>query len=336
MTMTAAPSPELFFQTLWGYQRTAALKSAVELDVFTAIQEGNTTADAIGRRTGASARGTRILCDYLVMLGFLTKDRDTYALTQDSAIFLTKTSPAYMGGTLTFLLSGPIVSNHQVLTTAIREGGVPAGANDTVSVENPVWEEFARAMLPMMAMPAQAIAEIVSADAAPTRVLDIAAGHGIFGIAVAQKNPQARVVAVDWPKVLTVATENAQRMGVADRHSTVPGDAFTVDWGTGYDLALVTNFLHHFDIPTCTGFLRRVRAALTPGGRVAILEFVPNDDRTSPPLPAAFALTMLAGTKGGDAYTLAELTTMLHDAGFGGVTRHDLEGPQTVVVGTAK
>jgi hypothetical protein len=335
MTTTAAASPELFFQTLWGYQRTAALKTAVELDVFTAIHEGATTADAVGRRCGASARGARILCDYLAMLGFLTKSGDTYALTPDSAIFLTKTSPAYMGGTLKFLLSGPIVSNHQFLTSAVREGGVPSAADDTVSVENPVWEEFARAMVPMMFMPAQAIAEIVSSGQAPTRVLDIAAGHGIFGIAVAQRNPQARVVAVDWPRVLTVATENAVAMGVGDRHSAVPGDAFTVDWGSGYDLALVTNFLHHFDVWTCTSFLRRVRTALTPGGRVAVLEFVPNEDRTSPPIPAAFALTMLAGTKGGDAYTMSELTAMLEDAGFSGVARHDLEGPQTVVVATA-
>jgi len=335
MTTTVAPSPELFFTTLWGYQRTAALKSAVELEVFTAIQEGATTPEAIGRRCGASARGTRILCDYLVMLGFLTKSADSYALTQDSAIFLTKASPAYMGGTLKFLLSGPIVANHEFLTTAIREGGVPTAGDNTVSVENPVWEEFARAMVPMMAMPAQAIAEIVSSPSAPTRVLDIAAGHGIFGIAVAQRNPQARVVAVDWPRVLTVATENAAAMGVGDRHSTVPGDAFTVDWGAGYDLALITNFLHHFDVPTCTGFLRRVRAALVPGGRVAVLEFVPNEDRTSPPIPAAFALTMLAGTKGGDAYTMAELTAMLKDAGFGGVTRHDLQGPETVVIAHA-
>ena len=334
MTTTAAPSPELFFQTLWGYQRTAALKSAVELEIFTAIHEGATTAEAIGRRSGASARGTRILCDYMAMLGFITKDGDTYALTQDSAIFLTKTSPAYMGGTLKFLLSGPIVSNHQFLTAAVRDGGVSSSGDDTVSVENPIWEEFARAMIPMMAMPAQAIAEIVS-SVPPARVLDIAAGHGIFGIAVAQRNPGARVVAVDWPRVLTVATGNAAAMGVGNRHSTIPGDAFTVDWGGGYDLALVTNFLHHFDIPTCTSFLGRVRSALTPGGRVAILEFVPNEDRTSPPIPAAFALTMLAGTKGGDAYTMTELTRMLHDAGFGSVTRHDLEGPETVVVATA-
>jgi 2-polyprenyl-3-methyl-5-hydroxy-6-metoxy-1,4-benzoquinol methylase len=166
-------------------------------------------------------------------------------------------------------------------------------------------------------------------------VLDIAAGHGIFGITLAQRNPQAEVVAVDWPRVLTVATENAVALGVAARHSTVPGDAFTVDWGAGYDVALVTNFLHHFDVPTCTAFLRKVHASLNEGGRMVILEFVPNEDRVSPSFPAAFALAMLAETAGGDAYTMAELTSMSEAAGFHGVTRHDLPGPQSVIVATA-
>ena len=114
-------------------------------------------------------------------------------------------------------------------------------------------------------------------------MLDIAAGHGIFGIVIAQRNPQAEIVAVDWAGVLSVATENAAKMGVAARHKALPGDAFSADLGTGYDVALMTNFLHHFDAATCTTLLKKVAASLKPGGRIAVLEFVPNDDRVSPP-----------------------------------------------------
>ena len=103
-------------------------------------------------------------------------------------------------------------------------------------------------------------------------MLDIAAGHGIFGITIALRNPAAEVVAVDWAPVLDVATENATAMGVADRHRTRAGDAFTVDYGDGYDVALVTNFIHHFDRDTNVGFLKKTRAALEDGGREAILE----------------------------------------------------------------
>lgn len=333
MTTQAPPSPELFFETLWAHQRTAVLKAAIELDVFGAMHAGSHTVPEIAERCQSSQRGIRVLCDYLAMLGFLTKDGGKYALTPDSAVFLVRQSPAFLGGTLEFMLSDGIVRNHEYLADTIRSGRLAPQANDTVSHENPVWEKFARAMAPMMVMPAQAIAEILGvASAGPIRVLDIAAGHGVFGITIAQRNAQAQVTAVDWPRVLTVASDNARAAGVSDRHHTLPGDAFVVDWGAGFDVALVTNFLHHFDIPTCTSFLSKVRGSLADGGRVAILEFVPNEDRISPPLAASFAMTMLAGTQSGSAYTMPELTAMLQDAGFRDMTRHMLPGPQSWIV----
>ena len=333
MTDTSRPSPELFFRTLWAYQQTAVLRAAIELDVFSAIAGGAATAEEIGAVVEASARGTRMLCDYLAMLGFLVKAEGRYTLTPDSAVFLVRESPAYLGGTLEFLMSDAIVGNQERLAAAVRKGGVASDEGNTVSEENPVWEKFARAMVPMMAPAGQAIAEVLKvAEAGPLRVLDIAAGHGMFGIAVAQRNPAAEVVAVDWPRVVRVAAENAAALGVGARHRTIAGDAFTADWGGGFDLALVTNFLHHFDVPTCTSLLRRIRESLSDGGRVAVLEFVPNEDRLGPPLAAGFAITMLAGTPGGDAYTFSELSAMLRAAALTDVLRYDLEGPQTLVV----
>ena len=139
---------------------------------------------------------------------------------------------------------------------------------------------------------------------------------------------------IDWPGVLAVATENAKKTGVEKQHTLRPGDAFKVDYGTGYDVALVTNFLHHYDIPTCTTLMRKIAAATRPGGRVAILEFVPNDDRVTPPSAAAFSLQMLAGTPAGDAYTLAELRKVCEDGGWKNVTAHPTPTMQTIVVAT--
>lgn len=326
------PSPELFFETAFAHQRTAALKAAVDLDVFTAIQEGASTARTIAEHRGVPERGVRILCDYLTVIGFLTKAGDTYQLTPDSAVFLSRHSPAYMGGTLQFLCTPDLVRNFDRLSDTIRRGSVSADGN-TVADSNPIWVEFARAMVPMMMPAAQAIADVLDvASAGPIRVLDIAAGHGIFGITIAQRNPAAEVVAVDWAPVLAVAAEHAGAMGVADRHRTLPGSAFDVDFGSGYDVALVTNFLHHFDRDTNIALLRKTAAALNSGGRVVVLEFVPNDDRISPPLAAGFALTMLAGTPAGDAFTFRELDQMLTAAGFSGAAAHPLPGPSTVVV----
>jgi 2-polyprenyl-3-methyl-5-hydroxy-6-metoxy-1,4-benzoquinol methylase len=326
-------SPDLYFDTVFAYQRSAALKTAIELDLFTAIDHGAAVPQEIGQKCGAPERSTRILCDYLASLGFLTKSGQTYALTPDSEAFLSRRSPAYLGGTVGFLHSQEVVRKFEDFTETVRRG---APAASLVADENPAWVQFARAMVPMMMPAAQAIAEILdrlpSAPADQIRVLDIAAGHGIFGIVVAQRRPEAEVVAVDWPSVLEVAVENARAMGVADRYRTRSGDAFKVDYGTGFDVALVTNFLHHFDRPTNVGFLKKVAAALDLGGRVVVLEFVPNEDRVTPPMAARFSLSMLALTSGGDAYTFAELSGMLEEAGFRDAAAHPLDGPQTVVV----
>src|SRR5258708_5899499 len=258
MSTTVAPSPELLFDTMLAFQRTAALRAAIDLEFFTAIGEGATTVSAIAARCHAATRSTRMLCDYLTVIGFLSKTGDAYQLTPDSAVFLNKTSPAYLGTMIEFLGSPAMVHNVDGLTETVRRGTI-APADDTVAAENPIWEDFARAMAPVMMMPAQAIAEILGvANAGPMRVLDIAAGHGLFGIAIAQRNSAAEVTAVDWKGVLKAATDNAAKMGVAARHHTIAGDAFSVDFGTGYHIALITNFLHHFHLPTSPTLLRTV------------------------------------------------------------------------------
>ena len=321
------PTPALLFDTFNAYQRTQAIKTGIELELLTAIGEGNTTAKAIAERCGASERGTRILCDFLTIIGFLTKQDNNYELTADSAMFLDKRSPAYMGTVTGFILSPSVVDNFDRLTESVRKGGC-AGPS-SVEPEAPMWVDFARAMAPMMALPAQLMAQLVD----PTkdkklRVLDIAAGHGLYGLAYAKQNPQVEVTAVDWPRVLDVAQENAQAAGVSDRYHTKPGSAFDVDYGTGYDVVLLTNFLHHFDQETCETLLRKVHASLAEGGRAAALEFVPNDDRVTPPQAAAFSMQMLGGTPSGDAYTFTELEQMFQNAGFARSEMHEL--PPTI------
>lgn len=326
---TQQPTPQLFFQTVNSYQRTEALKAAVELQVFTAIGEGRETVPEIAKRCETSERGMRILCDFLCIMGLLNKDGEHYSLTRDSAVFLDASSPAYLGGTLEFLLSPEITAGFKNIAEAVRKGGTVLPDEGTVTDENPVWVKFARAMVPMMAMPAQLVAKLVDETAdRKLRVLDIAAGHGMYGIAFAKINPLAEVTAVDWKNVLEVATENALAAGVADRHSTIPGSAFEVDYGTGYDVVLLTNFLHHFDPLTNETLLRKVHASLAEDGRAVTLEFVPNEDRISPPEAAGFSMMMLGGTPAGDAYTFAELERMASNAGFARSEIHQL--PPTI------
>ncbi|MCE9562244.1 MAG: methyltransferase domain-containing protein [Planctomycetes bacterium] len=311
------PSPALFFDTLGAYQRTEALRTAIELDLFTAIATGQRTATAIAETCKASPRGVRILADYLTILGFLQKHNDQYELTPDSAVFLDRKSPAYLGGVTSFMLTPEILDSFHKLTPAVRRGGTAISDEGTVSHDNPIWVAFARAMGPMMQMPAKLLTDLVGGDRQqPLRVLDVAAGHGLFGIAVAQQYPQAQITAIDWANVLAVATENAQRVGVANRHSLRPGSAFDIDWGGPYDVVLLTNFFHHFDVPMCKQLAKKARTALAPGGRAITLEFIPDANRVTPPSTATFALTMLATTAHGDAYTFKEYDEIFAHAGF--------------------
>jgi 2-polyprenyl-3-methyl-5-hydroxy-6-metoxy-1,4-benzoquinol methylase len=309
------PTPERFFNAIHAHQQTEALKTAVDLEVFTAVAEGSTTAAAIAKRCQAAERGVRTLCDFLTIHGFLTKQGTQYGLAEDAALFLNKKSPAYMGGAMEFLLNQHSREAFGRLTEAVRRGGTAMGEGSTVA-ENPDWVTFARAMMPLMRMPGQMMAAELRKGGEAHKVLDIAAGHGIYGISVAKENPDAQVYAADWKNVLEVAKANAQAMGVADRYHLIPGSAFETDFGSAYDLILIPNFLHHFDVPTCTKLLKKVKAALKPGGRAAILEFIPNADRVTPPTAAAFSMIMLVNTPGGDAYTFAEIENMAKDAGF--------------------
>lgn len=323
---TAGPSPSLFFQTVNAYQRTAVIKAAVELDLFTAIGEGKATPADLAPRVKAAERGVRILCDHLVLMGFLTKQGGRYGLTADSAAFLDRRSAAYAGGVVDFLLSPPIKSNFDDLAAVVRKGGTVAQSQGTLSPEHPVWVQFARSMGAAMALPAQLLADLILGPGAPPagpagaggklKVLDIAAGHGLYGLAFARKDPAAEVTALDWPNVLEVAKENARSAGVEGRFRTIAGSAFDVEFGGPYDLVLLPNFLHHFDPATCEKLLAKTRAALAAGGRAVAVEFVPDEDRVTPPDAAGFALTMLATTPSGDAYTFAEYRAMFRNAGF--------------------
>jgi 2-polyprenyl-3-methyl-5-hydroxy-6-metoxy-1,4-benzoquinol methylase len=328
------PTPEHIFNTLNAYQETLALSTAIELDLFTAIADGANEVASVAQKSGAAERGIQSLCNYLTTLGFLTKQDGRYALTPESSVFLNKRSPAYMGAIAGFLANDVIMKKFSSLTEAVKKGGSAAGHGDNQEANDEMWVSFARSMAPITVPSAGFIAQLTGmAQGKACKILDIAAGHGMYGITMAKVNPNARVTALDWPNVLAVAKENAQAAGVADRYATRAGSAFETDLGEGYDYVLLTNIFHHFDHPTCEKLMKRVHAALKPDGQAITLEFVPNEDRISPRTPAMFSLLMLATTDAGDAYTLAEYEKMFRNAGFSRTTLHPIpDMPQQLLV----
>jgi 2-polyprenyl-3-methyl-5-hydroxy-6-metoxy-1,4-benzoquinol methylase len=227
--------------------------------------------------------------DYLTVTGFLTKTGDSYALTPTSAVFLNRHSPHCMASMVQFVNSPQLMAGFAHLTETVRQG--------TTQLHRGGLSSGTRR---------QSAASCVGCGA----------GHGLFGIAVARRVPQAEIVAQDWPPVLEVAKKNAHTAGISQRYQELPGDVFAVELGGGYDVVLLTNLLHHFDPQACIRLLRKLHASLTPEGRLFTLEFVPNEDRISPPIPAMFSLMMLGLTPAGDAYTGKQHEEMLREAGF--------------------
>ena len=264
----------------------------------------------------------------------LTKKDGHYGLTLDSSVFLDKRSPAYLGGATEFMCSPMLTEGSKHMTEAVRKGGTAMESDGTIGPDHPVWVKFARGMAPMMALPAQLMAALVDPSAdQKLKILDIAAGHGLYGINFATRNKQAEVTALDWKAVLEVAKENAQKMGVADRYQDDRRQRFRCRvWHRlrPGSIDQLSASLRRSDFET---LYRKVHAALADGGRAVTLEFVPNDDRVTPPDAAGFSMQMLVGTPSGDAYTFAELERMAANAGFSRSTIHPLKPSiQSVVV----
>ena len=314
--MTEDNSPAPIIASILGYFRTAAMLAATRLDLFTHIAEGRGSVAALAEACSAEERSIRALCDFLAVHHHLERVDGSYRLTPASATFLDRRSPAYMGSMADFLASA--ANRDQAFGDALafmhRRTEKAAG---NVAPENPVWVAYAQAMTPL-SLPVAKAAAAVLAPLVPAalRILDIAAGSGMFGIEMLKALPSASVTAVDWPAVLAVAKANAARRGVGDRLEFRPGNALEIDLGDGYDLIMLPNFLHHFDEATNIALLRRVAAALAEGGRLAVVEFV-RDEEVLPPEPiATFALMMRTTTPEGDAYSGRELERMIRAAGF--------------------
>ena len=324
-------SPDPFLDAVIAYQQTAAIKAALELDVFSEIARGNSTAESLAKKIGAAVRGVRILCDYLTVRGHLEKQGDQYRLAPCTAAFMDRSAPTWMGDIVGYLAAPEMVNLYLADPAAyVRNGGSVGLANN--SPDHPIWEKFARAMGPSRVPLAAKIASEL-AVLSPRKVLDIAAGHGMFGIAIARAVTDAQVTAVDWQAVLSVARENAEAAGVSERYHTLAGSAFDADWGSGFDLVVLANFLHQLDRDACVSLLQKAHKSLASGGRVAAVEFVVNADRVSPNYPAMFSFQMLGSTPHGEAYTCREFEEMGQVSGFGRVTAKPLPPtPQSLIL----
>ncbi|MGH9406751.1 MAG: methyltransferase [Terriglobia bacterium] len=298
------------------------VETALQLGIFSAIAQGHARVPEIARATRASDRGTRMLVDALTALTLLRKDGDRYALPAASAQYLVRESPDYLGY---MLETGRLYQSWLGLAEAVRSGKPVVGEEQDHAEE--FFSTLVRTLHVTNREPARRAAVAVAGRAAPgaLRVLDVACGSGVWGIAIAEANPNARITALDFPGVLKVTREYVKRRGLEARYDYLEGDLASVDCGEArFDLAVLGNICHSLGAEASRSLFTRLHRALAPQGRLAIVEVIPNEERTGPVYAALFALNMLLHTSQGGTYTLREYTGWLEGAGFASVTTADI------------
>jgi len=328
-------TPERLMQFAWGYAVPLIIEAALEQHLFDRLDKGPKTADELAAETGASPRGLRMIANALVAMQFLAKDaQGRYALTPESAAFLVTTKPSFQGGLFRHV-STQLLPKWMQLAEIVKTGK-PANHVNQEGDGSDFFQKFVEDIFPMSYPAAKALGESLklAATGAPVRVLDLAAGSGVWGVALAQQSPAVTVTAVDWPGVLPATRRVAARFGLADRFTFVAGDLVNAPFGTGHHVATLGHILHSEGEANSRSLLKKTFDALAPGGTIAVAEFVANDARTGPPNAMIFAVNMLVNTDAGDTFTMAEITRWLTEAGFKDVRTLDAPGPSPLILAT--
>jgi ubiquinone/menaquinone biosynthesis C-methylase UbiE len=324
--------PEQLLQMGMSYNAARTLTAGLQLGVFSHLAAGHATAAEVARSAAASERGMRMLLDALTALGLLTKGGGRYRLTPAAERYLVRENPDYLGA---FLEDDSLWHSWGHLTEAVRTGRPPRAVERQTEAER-FFPLLVRSLHVMNREPARRAAQALGAGTARRglRVLDVACGSGVWGIAVAEADPEAHVTFQDFPGVLEHTRGYARRHGVEPRSDFLPGDLKKVDFGEGrFDVALLGNIAHSEGERSSRDLFRRLHRALRPQGRLVVIDLLPNEQRTGPPQPVLFALNMLVNTEAGDTYTLAEYTAWLTEAGFSRVETADIGSHSPLVVG---
>ena len=328
-------TPERLQQLGFAYAPPLIISAVANNKAFDALQNGPKTLDQVKRETGASRRGLRAIMDSLVSLELLKKDRQSrYSLTPESQAFLLTNKPGTLAGFFGSIL--PVMTSRWLRLADIVREGRPAVAVNQETEGTEFFSQLVETIIPMSYAGAQQLAEHLNVAKAKDgfRVIDLAAGSGIWGIALAQKSPRVRVTAVDWAGMIPTTKRITGKFGVRDRFDFIEGDLLEANFGRGYNIATLGHILHSEGEERSQKLLKKVFRALKSGGTIAIAEWLVNDDRTEPLPSLMFAVQMLVNTEKGDTFSFNEIKRWLEDAGFKKVRKLDAPGPSPLILAT--
>jgi predicted O-methyltransferase YrrM len=326
-TLGASPEAKIL-TTARAFQASRVLLTAHELDVFTLIARGTRSARDLARAASADVRAMDRLLHALCALGFLEKKDDVFANTPESKRFLSRDGADYLAG---LAHMSQQYQSWATLTQAVRQGSkVDQGPVDSDD-ENRT-QAFIAAMHGRAKGNAENLARLIGLGGV-RRILDVGGGSGVYAMALVREAQDATAVVLDLPKVAVLTREYLRQAGLADKITVSQGDYHQADFGSGFDLVLFSAVLHINSEKENLALIRKAFAALNPGGRIAIEDFVMDEDRTSPARGAIFALNMLVSTSRGDTYTESEIRGWLSLAGCADIVRKQTGPGSSLIIG---
>ena len=296
---------------------SAVLFAALELDLFTALQEAEPpTLEALAQRLALDPRGLRLILDGAVAVGLLTKAEGRYALTPASADTLVRGAPHD--------LTRAIAYNRDVypawgrLAQLARTGRPVEPPALHLGADKERTRRFALAMHGRALGIGRAIVPLLDLPRG-ARVLDLAGGPGTYALLMAQRDPTLTCDTVDLPAIAEVAQEiTAPCAGRVRCHA---GDYHVDRWEpAAYDAVTLFGCLHQESPAAILDILRRAAEALKPGGALYVLDLMTGPDHTTPPFSALFAINMALTTEHGWVFSDAELKGWMEAAGLTGFT----------------
>jgi len=323
----AGALPEELQERIRAFQESRVILTALELDLFTALGDGS-TAGKVATKMGTDSRATEMLLNALAAIGLLVKQEDVFQNAPVTGRYFRSTSPN--GARPALLHTAHLWHRWSCLTDCVRAG--TAANLEEIAGRGPEWTEAFIAAMHRNAMErAPLVVGAVGAEGI-RRMLDVGGGSGAYSIAFAKANSALTADILDLASVVPIAQRHIHSAGVAGRVSLLTGDLCSDQLGQDYDLVFVSAICHMLSPEENGHLLGRCHAALAPGGRLVIQDFILEPDKTAPKWAALFALNMLVGTRAGSSYSEREYTAWMAAAGFRDIRHLRLPGPASLMI----
>lgn len=323
-------------QTGLGFWGSKTLLSAVELGLFTELAKGGRDCEGLRDALGLHPRSARDFFDALVALGFLERKNGVYANTAETATYLDRNKPSYIGGMLE-MANTRLFRFWADLTEGLKTGAPQNEAKrggdlfDELYAEPARLKEFMSAMTGLSQVANRAIARRLPWSDYRTFV-DVGTAQGDLAVQIALANPHLRGIGYDLPVVAPIFGEYTERTGTSDRLRFASGDFFH-DPLPRADVVTMGHILHDWDLPTKKMLIQKAYDALPAGGAFVVYELIIDDDRSQNAFGLLMSLNMLIETRGGFDYTGADCAGWMREAGFRETRVEHLGGPESFVVG---